>query len=85
MATNGENGDHIGGSNGNGVHDAMKDERRASHEVERDVEAEDKDEQSIKRGEIFYNRGLSNACLMKFDEAIDDYKEALTRSKQNGE
>ena len=47
--------------------------------------APDKDEQGIKRGEIFYNRGLSNACLMKFDEAIDDYKEALTRSKQNGE
>ena len=36
----------------------------------------DKDEGQIKLGEIYYNRGLSNACLMKFEEAIQDYRDA---------
>ena len=39
----------------------------------------DKEETGVKFGEILYHKGLSNACLMKFDEARDDYELAKTK------
>ena len=42
----------------------------------------DKDKKkNVKYVELYYHRGLSRACLMKFVEAIDDYNQALEDAK----
>ena len=34
-------------------------------------------------GQIYYNRGLSNSSLMRFEEAIEDHKRAIEAMSDN--
>ena len=50
---------------------------------ENEKDKDGKDKKIIKKVEILYNKGLSEACLMMFEDAIRDYETAKEEAKEN--
>ena len=49
---------------------------------ENEKDREGKEKKIIKKVEILYNKGLSEACLMMFEDAIRDYETANKEAKE---